>query len=71
MTGFVLLAIGIGNFLLALKTKDEIPRITAVVAGAIFLIWGYTLTPMHFQLVVEISSVIAAFSICMRCLDCK
>jgi hypothetical protein len=71
MTGFIFLIIGLGIFLLALNTKDEINRITSVVSGAICLIWGYALTPMHFQLLVEISLVIAAFSVCIRCLGCK
>jgi hypothetical protein len=71
MTGFVLLIIGIGTFVLALSTKDEIHRIAAVTCGGIFLVWAYALTPLHFQLLVEISSVIMAFSVCMRCLGCK
>jgi hypothetical protein len=71
MTGFVVLIIGIATFLLALNTKDEINRITFVVGGGIFLIWGYALTPLQFQLLVEIFSVIVAFSVCMRCLGCK
>jgi hypothetical protein len=38
MTGFVLLIIGIGTFVLALSTKDEIHRIAAVTGGGIFLV---------------------------------
>jgi len=71
MTGFVLLTIGIATLVLALRTKDEINRITVIVAGSIFLVWGYALIPMHFQLLAEIFSVLAAFSVCVRCLGDK
>jgi membrane protein implicated in regulation of membrane protease activity len=70
MGSLVLLLIGLGIFFLAFNTKDEIHRITAMVSGTISLVWGLALAPLAFQLVVEIVSVLAAFSVCMRCLGC-
>jgi hypothetical protein len=70
MTGFVLLAVGLGTFAMALITKDEINRIAVMVAGAIFLVWGFALTPLPFQLLVEISILVPVSFICLRCLGC-
>ncbi len=70
MSSLVLLLIGLGSFYLAFKAEDEINRITAMISGTIFLIWGLALAPLAFQLLIEIVSVLAAFSVCMRCLGC-
>ncbi len=70
MTGFVLLAVGLGTFAMALITKDEINRIAVMVAGAIFLVWGFALTPLPFQLLVELSILVPVSFICLRCLGC-
>ncbi len=70
MSSLVLLLIGLVTFFLAFKTQDEINRITAMISGTIFLIWGLALAPLAFQLLFEIVSVLAAFSVCMRCLGC-
>ncbi|KYC35541.1 hypothetical protein WA1_06880 [Scytonema hofmannii PCC 7110] len=70
MTGILLFIIGLGICFLGLRTKDEINRIAALVAGAIALVWGFALTPLSFQLLIEIVSVFAAFLVCMRCLGC-
>ncbi|MBG1239898.1 hypothetical protein F8R90_01195 [Nostoc sp. NZL] len=70
MSSVVLLLIGLGTFFLAWKTKDEINRIAAMVAGTISLVWGFALAPVSFQLVFEIISVLAAFFVCMHCLGC-
>ncbi|BAY10744.1 hypothetical protein [Calothrix sp. NIES-2098] len=70
MGSLVLLLVGLGTLLSALKTKDEINRITAFISGTISLIWGLALAPLAFQLLVEIVSILAAFSVCMRCLGC-
>jgi hypothetical protein len=71
MSSLILLLMGLGIFFLALKSQDEIHRITAMISGTILLIWGLALAPLAFQLVIEIVSVLAAFSVCMRCLDCS
>lgn len=70
MSSIVLLLTGLGTFFLVWRTQDEINRIAAMVAGTISLVWGFALTPMSFQLVFEIISVLAAFLVCMRCLGC-
>jgi hypothetical protein len=70
MNSLLLLLIGLGIFTLAWNTQDEINRITAMTSGAISLIWGLALAPLAFQLVIEIVSLLAAFSVCMRCLGC-
>ncbi|MEH2172388.1 hypothetical protein [Nostoc sp.] len=70
MSSLVLLLIGLGTLFLVFNTKDEIHRITAMVSGIILLIWGLALAPLSFQLLIEIVSVLAAFSVCMRCLGC-
>ena len=70
MTSLVFLTVGFGTSLIALRTKDEVNRIAALVTGLIFLIWGFALTPQAFQTLVEVSIIIPIFSICMRCLGC-
>ncbi|MEH2109192.1 hypothetical protein [Nostoc sp.] len=70
MSSFVLLLLGLGIFLFAWTSKDEIHRIAAMLTGIIALIWGFSLAPFSFQLVFEIISVVATFFVCMRCLGC-
>ena len=70
MAGFVLLAVGLGTFAMALSTKDDINRIAVMVAGTIFLVWGFALAPLPFQLLVEISILVPVSTICLRCLGC-
>ncbi|MBC1238364.1 hypothetical protein [Nostoc sp. 2RC] len=70
MISLVLLLIGLGVLFLGWKTRDEIHRIASLVTGTIALIWGFSLAPLSFQLISEIISVLAAFSLCMRCLGC-
>jgi hypothetical protein len=45
MAGFVLLAVGLGTFAMALRTKDDINRIAVMVAGAIFRCLGICASP--------------------------
>ncbi|BAY77888.1 hypothetical protein NIES25_43580 [Nostoc linckia NIES-25] len=70
MGSLILLLIGLGILFLAWKSQDEIHRIATMVTGTISLIWGFSLAPLSFQLPFEIISVLAAFSVCMRCLGC-
>ncbi|WP_375515691.1 hypothetical protein [uncultured Nostoc sp.] len=70
MSSLVLLLIGLGTFFFALRTKEEIHRIAAMATGTIIMVWGFALAPLSFQLLFEIISVLAAFSVCMRCLGC-
>lgn len=70
MTGLTLLTVGLGTFAMALSTKDDINRIALMVTGAIFLVWGFALALLPFQLLVEISILVPVSSICLRCLGC-
>jgi hypothetical protein len=67
-TYLIFLLIGLGIIWIGLKTGEEIVRIAAAIAGAILLIWGFALTPLPLQLLVEIVSVMAVFSVCVRCM---
>ncbi|MEH1969346.1 MULTISPECIES: hypothetical protein [unclassified Nostoc] len=70
MSSLILLLLGLGIFLFAWRSKDEIHRIAAMLTGTISLVWGFSLAPLSFQLLFEIISVVAAFFVCMRCLGC-
>ncbi|MGF1938341.1 MAG: hypothetical protein RM347_028960 [Nostoc sp. ChiQUE02] len=70
MSSLLLLLMGFGTFFLAWKAQDEIHRITAMFSGTIFLIWGLALASLSLQLFIEIVSLLAVFSVCMRCLGC-
>lgn len=63
-----LLGIGLGIVLFGLKTKDEVYRLSSVVAGALFFVCGFALTPMHFQMLVELLLIVPLFFVCVRCL---
>lgn len=70
MTGLIFLAVGLGTFGMALSTRDDVNRIAVMIAGSIFLVWGFALAPLPFQLLVEISILVPVSSICLRCLGC-
>jgi hypothetical protein len=70
MAGLVLLAVGLGIFGMALRTKDDVNRIAVMVGGAIILVWGFALAPLPFQLLIEISILVPVSTICLRCLGC-
>lgn len=67
-TYVILLAVGIGIIWVGLSSKDEVYRVASGVTGAIFLIWGFALTPSQFQFLVEAITLVVVFPICMRCL---
>ena len=64
----ILLGSGLSIIWLGLRTKDEIYRLGAVIGGAIFLVWGFALTPSQFQVLFEAIALIAVFPVCMRCM---
>jgi len=64
----ILLGLGLTIIWLGLRTKDEIYRLGTVIGGAIFLVWGFALTPSQFQVLFEAIALIAVFPVCMRCL---
>ncbi|HEY9636789.1 MAG TPA: hypothetical protein V6D14_25540 [Coleofasciculaceae cyanobacterium] len=55
---------------MALSTKDDVHRIAVMLGGAIFLVWGFALAPLPFQLLLEISILVPVSTICLRCLGC-
>lgn len=67
MNYLLLLTVGLGVVWAGIRVKDEIYRLTAMIAGAILLIWGLALTPIHFQVIAEVVAVFSIFSICIRC----
>lgn len=62
ITGAAYLAIG-------WTTSEEIYWIAALVAGAIFCIWGTAIAPPILQLLLEVLIIFAVFSVCIRCLE--
>lgn len=67
MTFASLLLLGFSSIWFGLKTKDEIHRMTAAILGCIFLVWGFALAPVQFQVLIETLMIIAVFSVCVRC----
>ncbi len=68
LTYLTLLGLGLSIIWLGLKTNDEVYRLGAVIGGAIFIVWGFALTPSEFQILFEVIALIAVFPVCMRCL---
>ena len=68
VTYLILLGIGLSIIWLGLKTKDEVYRLGAVIGGAIFLVWGFALTPTQFKVFMEAIALIAVFPVCIPCL---
>lgn len=67
-TYLIFLAAGLGIVWAGLRLADDVYRLAAALAGAIFLIWGFALTPKQFQLPIEALVIVAVFPICVRCL---
>jgi hypothetical protein len=70
MLFLVFLAIGLGLIGLSRKTKEDIPVISTAVSGAIFLIWGFAIAPLPFQMALEMGGIFAIFLSCMGYCDC-
>ncbi|MBE9166686.1 hypothetical protein IQ238_03780 [Pleurocapsales cyanobacterium LEGE 06147] len=70
MSFLIFLAIGLGTIWFGLKVKEEVAQIAAAITGAIFLLWGLTLTPQPFLVSAEVIAVLAVFRLCLRCCDC-
>ena len=67
MTYLLFLTIGFIIIWLAIKIKEEVYRISAVIIGTLCSIWGFSLSPIQFQIAIEIVGVISIFSFCIRC----
>lgn len=71
MTYILILLLGLTFILVGLKIQEEVYRLSAAFVGTIILIWGFTLTPTTFQILVEVGIVLSVFSICLRCWECE
>lgn len=70
MSFLIFLGIGLGTIWLGFKVKEEVAQITAAITGAIFLLWGLTLTPQPFLITAEVIAVLAIFRLCLHCCEC-
>ncbi|WP_019506599.1 hypothetical protein [Pleurocapsa sp. PCC 7319] len=70
MSFVIFLGLGFGVIAWGLKAQEEIAQLSAVILGAILLMWGLCLTPQKFLLVTEILTVIMVFRGCIRCWGC-
>ncbi len=67
MTYLLFLTIGFAIIWLAIKIKEEVLRISAVIMGTLLSIWGFSLSPTPFQVAVELIGVVSVFSFCVQC----
>lgn len=67
MTYLVLLTVGFAIAAIALRLQEEVLLIAALVASAVFLIWGFALTPPRYQIAVEVALLVVLFPVCVRC----
>ena len=70
MSFVIFLGLGCGVIAWGLKTKEEIAQLSAVILGAILLIWGLCLTPQKLLLGAEVLIVSMVFRGCLRCWKC-
>lgn len=66
-TSLVLWAIGFSVFWIGVRLDEEVLLIVAAIVGSAFILWGLVSAPMAIQLVIEISLIVALFSVCMTC----
>ncbi|MGB3650815.1 MAG: hypothetical protein WBA41_06325 [Rivularia sp. (in: cyanobacteria)] len=67
MTYILFLAIGFTIIWLAIKIKEEVIRISTVIAGTLITVWGFSLSPTPFQIAIELAGVVSVFSFCVQC----
>lgn len=70
MSFVIFLGLGCGTIAWSLRAQEEIVQLSAVILGAILLIWGLCLTPQKFLLGAEILIVVVVFRGCLRCWKC-
>jgi len=68
LTHLIFLVVGIGLVWISIKFKDDVYRLATAISGAIFIVWGFALTPLQFQLPIEALVLILVFPLCLRCL---
>ncbi|MEA5595839.1 hypothetical protein [Rivularia sp. UHCC 0363] len=67
MTYLLFLSIGFAIIWLAINIKEEVYRISALIMGTLISIWGFSLSPTSFQVLIELAGVVSVFSFCVRC----
>ncbi|MCJ8283479.1 MAG: hypothetical protein MJK14_27755 [Rivularia sp. ALOHA_DT_140] len=67
MAYLIFLTIGFAIIWFAINIKEEVLRISAAVMGSLVTIWGFSLSPTTFQIVIELIGVFSVFSFCIRC----
>ena len=65
--GFLLLAAGLALIWGGIRFKEEELLIATALAGLCLLVWGFVLTPPHWQVAMEVLVVIVLFPVCVRC----
>jgi hypothetical protein len=70
MSFLIFLGIGLGAIWFGLTVKEEVAQVTAAITGAIFFLWGLTITPQPFLIAFEVIAVLAVFRLCLHCYDC-
>ncbi|MFW6358085.1 MAG: hypothetical protein ACOC0N_02545 [Chroococcales cyanobacterium] len=53
VTHLLLLILGLGIFWLGLKIQEEVYRLSVAVMGTMCFVWGFSITPMSLQLLIE------------------
>lgn len=71
MNYILILVLGLVFIAIGLKIQEEVYRLSGAFIGSIILIWGFTLTPAAFQVIVEVGIILSVFSICVRCWECE
>lgn len=67
MTYLIFWAIALVIFGVGLRSREEVIQIVAALVGTVAAVWGLAIAPMALQLLIEVSVILAVFSICVRC----
>ncbi len=65
--GFVLLTLGVTLIWRGIRFQEEELLIAAALGGLCLLIWGFVLTPAHWQVAMEVLVIVLLFPVCVRC----
>ncbi len=60
-------AIGFGAFWLARQLRDEVFLLVTILLGVGCVVWGLASAPLPLQLLIEVGSILALFSVCLGC----
>ncbi|NJO19067.1 MAG: hypothetical protein HC838_01935 [Spirulinaceae cyanobacterium RM2_2_10] len=67
MLALTFLSLGFGIIAFGFRTRDEVYQLAATIAASLSLVLGLIFAPPLFQVSLEIASIAAVFSLCMRC----